>query len=158
MDHLKNAELICDLSAIFLRDKATEPTTKVKTGRRKAPEKKKADEGLTTSSSPLNSDKVIKKPIKPKDETSDTITKMKSKTPARRKAPQKSLNKEEKKQSKDTSRKKLSKKPLEQKEERQSKVTARKKTPPKKTNKPDKLAEEVLKKPKSNWFGLKKKE
>jgi ribonuclease E len=130
---------------------------KIKTGRRKAPEKKKIDEGLK-SSSPLNSDKVIKKTIKPKDETSDTITRMKSKTPARRKAPQKSRKKEEEKQSKATSRKKLSKKPLEQKEERQSNVTAQKKAPPKKRNKPEKLADEVSKKPKSNWFGLKKKE
>ena len=130
---------------------------KIKTGRRKAPEKKKTDEGLKASS-PLNSDKVIKKTIKPKDETSDTITRMKSKTPARRKAPQKSRKKEEEKQSKATSRKKSSKKPLEQKEERQSNVTAQKKAPPKKRNKPEKLADEVSKKPKSNWFGLKKKE
>lgn len=127
--------------------------TKIKTGRRKAPLKKKADEGLKPSS-PLNSDKVVKKPIKPKDEASKTTTKMKSKTPARRKAPQKPLKKEEEKQSKATSRKKS----LEQKEERQGKVTARKKAPPKKTNEPEKLAEEVSKKPKSNWFSLKKKE
>ena len=131
--------------------------TKIKTGRRKAPLKKKADEGLKPSS-PLNSDKVVKKPIKPKDEASKTTTKMKSKTPARRKAPQKPLKKEEEKQSKATSRKKSLKKPLEQKEERQGKVTARKKAPPKKTNEPEKLAEEVSKKPKSNWFSLKKKE
>ena len=131
--------------------------TKIKTGRRKAPLKKKADEGLKPSS-PLNSDKVVKKPIKPKDEASKTTTKMKSKTPARRKAPQKQLKKEEEKQSKATSRKKSLKKPLEQKEERQGKVTARKKAPPKKTNEPEKLAEEVSKKPKSNWFSLKKKE
>ena len=131
--------------------------TKIKTGRRKAPLKKKADEGLKPSS-PLNSDKVVKKPIKPKDEASKTTTKMKSKTPARRKAPQKPLKKEEEKQSKATSRKKSLKKPLEQKEERQDKVTARKKAPPKKTNEPEKLAEEVSKKPKSNWFSLKKKE
>jgi ribonuclease E len=131
--------------------------TKIKTGRRKAPLKKKADEGLKPSS-PLNSDKVVKKPIKPKDEASKTTTKMKSKTPARRKAPQKPLKKEEEKQSKATSRKKSLKKPLEQKEERQGKVTTRKKAPPKKTNEPEKLAEEVSKKPKSNWFSLKKKE
>jgi len=131
--------------------------TKIKTGRRKAPLKKKADEGLKPSS-PLNSDKVVKKPIKPKDEASKTTTKMKSKTPARRKAPQKPLKKEEEKQYKATSRKKSLKKPLEQKEERQGKVTARKKAPPKKTNEPEKLAEEVSKKPKSNWFSLKKKE
>jgi hypothetical protein len=131
--------------------------TKIKTGRRKAPLKKKADEGLKPSSS-LNSDKVVKKPIKPKDEASKTTTKMKSKTPARRKAPQKPLKKEEEKQSKATSRKKSLKKPLEQKEERQGKVTTRKKAPPKKTNEPEKLAEEVSKKPKSNWFSLKKKE
>ncbi|MDC1088420.1 Rne/Rng family ribonuclease [Hellea sp.] len=131
--------------------------TKIKAGRRKAPLKKKADEGLKPSS-PLNSDKVVKKPIKPKDEASKTTTKMKSKTPARRKAPQKPLKKEEEKQSKATSRKKSLKKPLEQKEERQGKVTARKKAPPKKTNEPEKLAEEVSKKPKSNWFSLKKKE
>jgi len=131
--------------------------TKIKTGRRKAPLKKKADEGLKPSS-PLNSDKVVKKPIKPKDEASKTTTKMKSKTPARRKAPQKPLKKEEEKQNKATSRKKSLKKPLEQKEERQGKVTARKKAPPKKTNEPEKLAEEVSKKPKSNWFSLKKKE
>jgi ribonuclease E len=131
--------------------------TKIKTGRRKAPLKKKADEGLKPPS-PLNSDKVVKKPIKPKDEASKTTTKMKSKTPARRKAPQKPLKKEEEKQSKATSRKKSLKKPLEQKEERQGKVTARKKAPPKKTNEPEKLAEEVSKKPKSNWFSLKKKE
>ena len=131
--------------------------TKIKTGRRKAPLKKKADEGLKPSS-PLNSDKVVKKPIKPKDEASKTTTKMKSKTPARRKAPQKPLKKEEGKQYKATSRKKSLKKPLEQKEERQGKVTARKKAPPKKTNEPEKLAEEVSKKPKSNWFSLKKKE
>ena len=131
--------------------------TKIKTGRRKAPLKKKADEGLKPSS-PLNSDKVVKKPIKPKDEASKATTKMKSKTPARRKAPQKPLKKEEEKQSKATSRKKSLKKPLEQKEERQGKVTARKKAPPKKTNEPEKLAEEVSKKPKSNWFSLKKKE
>ena len=131
--------------------------TKIKTGRRKAPLKKKADEGLKPSS-PLNSDKVVKKPIKPKDEASKTTTKMKSKTPARRKAPQKPLKKEEGKQYKATSRKKSLKKPLEQKEERQDKVTARKKAPPKKTNEPEKLAEEVSKKPKSNWFSLKKKE
>jgi len=127
--------------------------TKIKTGRRKAPLKKKADEGLKPSS-PLNSDKAVKKSIKPKDETSKTTTKMKSKTPARRKAPQKQLKKEEEKQSKATSRKKS----LEQKEERQGKVAARKKAPPKKTNEPEKLAEEVSKKPKSNWFSLKKKE
>ena len=131
--------------------------TKIKTGRRKAPLKKEADEGLKPSS-PLNSDKVVKKPIKPKDEASKTTTKMKSKTPARRKAPQKPLKKEEEKQSKATSRKKSLKKPLEQKEERQGKVTTRKKAPPKKTNEPEKLAEEVSKKPKSNWFSLKKKE
>lgn len=131
--------------------------TKIKTGRRKAPLKKKADEGLKPSS-PLNSDKVVKKPIKPKDEASKTTTKMKSKTPARRKAPQKPLKKEEEKQSKATSRKKSLKKPLEQKEERQGKVKTRKKAPPKKTNEPEKLAEEVSKKPKSNWFSLKKKE
>jgi len=131
--------------------------TKIKAGRRKAPLKKKADEGLKPSS-PLNSDKVVKKPIKPKDEASKTTTKMKSKTPARRKAPQKPLKKEEEKQSKATSRKKSLKKPLEQKEERQGKVTTRKKAPPKKTNEPEKLAEEVSKKPKSNWFSLKKKE
>ena len=131
--------------------------TKIKTGRRKAPLKKKADEGLKPSS-PLNSDKMVKKPIKPKDEASKTTTKMKSKTPARRKAPQKPLKKEEEKQSKATSRKKSLKKPLEQKEERQGKVTTRKKAPPKKTNEPEKLAEEVSKKPKSNWFSLKKKE
>lgn len=131
--------------------------TKIKTGRRKAPLKKKADEGLKPSS-PLNSDKVVKKPIKPKDEASKTTTKMKSKTPARRKAPQKPLKKEEEKQSKATSRKKSLKKPLEQKEERQGKVTARKKAPQKKTNEPEKLAKEVSKKPKSNWFSLKKKE
>ncbi|MDA8888293.1 Rne/Rng family ribonuclease [Hellea sp.] len=131
--------------------------TKIKAGRRKAPLKKKADEGLKPSS-PLNSDKVVKKPIKPKDEASKTTTKMKSKTPARRKAPQKPLKKEEEKQSKATSRKKSLKKLLEQKEERQGKVTARKKAPPKKTNEPEKLAEEVSKKPKSNWFSLKKKE
>lgn len=131
---------------------------KIKTGRRKAPEKKKAGEGLKSSSSPLNSDKVVKKPIKPTNKTSETITRMKSKTPARRKAPQKSQKKEEEKQSKATSRQKSSKKPLEQKEEKQSNVTAQKKVSPKKRNKPEKLADEVSKKPKSNWFGLKKKE
>lgn len=131
---------------------------KIKTGRRKAPEKKKAGEGLKSSSSPLNSDKVVKKPIKPTNKTSATITRMKSKTPARRKAPQKSQKKEEEKQSKATSRQKSSKKPLEQKEEKQSNVTAQKKVSPKKRNKPEKLADEVSKKPKSNWFGLKKKE
>ena len=132
--------------------------SKIKTGRRKAPKKKKAGEGLKSSSSPLNSDKVVKKPIKPTNKTSETITRMKSKTPARRKAPQKSQKKEEEKQSKATSRQKSSKKPLEQKEEKQSNVTAQKKVSPKKRNKPEKLADEVSKKPKSNWFGLKKKE
>ena len=131
---------------------------KIKTGRRKAPEKKEAGEGLKSSSSPLNSDKVVKKPIKPTNKTSETITRMKSKTPARRKAPQKSQKKEEEKQTKANSRQKSSKKPLEQKEEKQSNVTAQKKVSPKKRNKPEKLADEVSKKPKSNWFGLKKKE
>ena len=132
--------------------------SKIKTGRRKAPKKKKAGEGLKSSSSPLNSDKVVKKPIKPTNKTSETITRMKSKIPARRKAPQKSQKKEEEKQSKATSRQKSSKKPLEQKEEKQSNVTAQKKVSPKKRNKPEKLTDEVSKKPKSNWFGLKKKE
>ncbi len=112
---------------------------KAKTGRRKAPTKKEKDKELDVPSSSKNSNLGTQKPAvtKTKGEAVKTITKMKSKTPARRKAPEK---------------------PSKQKAEKPAKVTNRKKTPLKEKKKSKETIKETEKKLKANWFGIKKKE
>ena len=112
---------------------------KANTGRRKAPTKKKKDKELDVPSSSKNSNLGTQKPAvkKTKGEAVKTITKMKSKTPARRKAPGK---------------------PSKQKAEKPAKVTNRKKTTLKEKKKSKETIKETEKKPKANWFGIKKKE
>ena len=112
---------------------------KAKTGRRKAPTKKEKDKELDVPSSSKNSNLGTQKPAvkKTKGEAVKTITKMKSKTPARRKAPGK---------------------PSKQKAEKSAKVTNRKKTTLKEKKKSKETINETEKKPKANWFGIKKKE
>ena len=112
---------------------------KAKTGRRKAPTKKEKDKELDVPSSSKNSNLGTQKPAvtKTKGEAVKTITKMKSKTPARRKAPEK---------------------PSKQKAEKPAKVTNRKKTTLKEKKKSKETIKETEKKLKANWFGIKKKE